>query len=110
MYIRDQCTKSSLCHRMASVVPPPVVVTHQSRISDRTSHTSGLSGLGIERRFQPLGQFTRRANTPVMQEHRARRFLDHMVMDRHNVDPAAAQGLEHRLYFALKHDEIAIDD
>ena len=33
-----------------------------------------------------------------------------MVMDRDDVDAGAAQGLEHRLYLGLKHDEIAIDD
>jgi hypothetical protein len=47
-------------------------------------------GLGIERRFQAFRELTRRANAPIVQEDRARGFLDHVVMQCHNLDAGSA--------------------
>src|SRR6266850_7816894 len=49
-----------------------------------------------------------RTGTPVVEEHDSRRFAGHMLMDRDDIDPRSAQGLEDRLEFRLEHREIPV--
>jgi hypothetical protein len=46
--------------------------------------------LGIKRCFQAFRELTHLANAQVVQEDRARGFLDHVVMQCHNLDAGSA--------------------
>src|SRR3982751_1369974 len=59
--------------------------------------------LRVERCLDGARQIGRAALAPVVQEHGPRLLVRHVLMDRDDVDAAAAHRLQHRLQLVLAH-------
>src|SRR5262245_8397568 len=78
----------------------------------RTSRVSRnhLPVLRVERGLDPLGQVRGAADAPIMEEQDPRLLAGHVLMNGHDVDAGAPQGLEHSLELGLQHCEVSVDD